>query len=145
MLIQPLEMTNSDHISVHNTAFAVARHDPASPTTIVLTSDILRRYEMNIARFEPWTLINLLHRDLDRFTGRRYGAPGSDEVSSTVADWVPLAFSELRSSLCSCLQNISRHQMGSNSSSAGHVSTCAICVASSSDSRRLILTPSAVR
>ena len=41
---------------------------------------------MNIARFEPWNFVDLLHRDLDRLVA----APrhGSDE-HSPVADWVP--------------------------------------------------------
>ncbi len=41
---------------------------------------------MNIARFEPWTIVDLLHRDLDRMVGARRAA--SDE-QSPVADWVP--------------------------------------------------------
>jgi len=42
---------------------------------------------MSINRFEPWTLINTLHRDLDHLAGRRYGIPA--ETGNTVADWVP--------------------------------------------------------
>jgi len=41
---------------------------------------------MNIARFEPWTFVDLLHRDLDRLVGGRRVA--GDE-QSPVADWVP--------------------------------------------------------
>ncbi len=41
---------------------------------------------MNIARFEPWTFVDLLHRDLDRMVGARRGV-GDDQ--SPVADWVP--------------------------------------------------------
>ena len=41
---------------------------------------------MNIARFEPWTFVDLLHRDLDRMVGQRRA--GNDE-QSPVADWVP--------------------------------------------------------
>ena len=41
---------------------------------------------MNIARFEPWTFVDLLHRDLDRLAERR-GVVGNDH--SPVADWVP--------------------------------------------------------
>ncbi len=44
---------------------------------------------MNITRFEPWSLINLLHQDLDQIAGRRFGLPGSDHNGSSVADWVP--------------------------------------------------------
>jgi HSP20 family protein len=41
---------------------------------------------MNIARFEPWNTLDLLHRDLDRLvSGRRLA---SDD-QSPVADWVP--------------------------------------------------------
>ncbi|MCP5092091.1 MAG: Hsp20/alpha crystallin family protein [Gammaproteobacteria bacterium] len=41
---------------------------------------------MNIARFEPWTFVDLLHRDLDRLADRR-GVARDDQ--SAVADWVP--------------------------------------------------------
>ena len=41
---------------------------------------------MNIARFEPWTFVDLLRRDLDRLADPRRPA-GSDHDS--VADWVP--------------------------------------------------------
>ena len=41
---------------------------------------------MNIARFEPWSYVDLLHRDLDRFAARRV-ASNSDH--SPVTDWVP--------------------------------------------------------
>ena len=39
---------------------------------------------MNIARFEPWTLVDMMHRDLDRLVGPRRAAD-----DSPVADWVP--------------------------------------------------------
>ncbi|MDH5454723.1 MAG: Hsp20/alpha crystallin family protein, partial [Gammaproteobacteria bacterium] len=41
---------------------------------------------MNIARFEPWNFVDLLHRDLDRLATQRT-VPGSAE--NPVADWVP--------------------------------------------------------
>ncbi len=41
---------------------------------------------MNITRFEPWTMLDMLHRDLDRLVGHR-GPRGNGENS--VADWVP--------------------------------------------------------
>lgn len=41
---------------------------------------------MNIARFEPWSFVDLLHRDLDRLVSNR-GIAQSDP--GTVADWVP--------------------------------------------------------
>jgi len=41
---------------------------------------------MNIARFEPWTFVDLLNRDLNRLADRR-GITRDDH--STVADWVP--------------------------------------------------------
>jgi len=41
---------------------------------------------MNIARFEPWSFVDLLHRDLDRLAQHR-DLPESD--GSPVADWVP--------------------------------------------------------
>ena len=41
---------------------------------------------MNIARFEPWTFVDLLRRDLERLSDPRRIA-GNDHES--VADWVP--------------------------------------------------------
>ncbi|MBT8101547.1 MAG: Hsp20/alpha crystallin family protein [Gammaproteobacteria bacterium] len=41
---------------------------------------------MNIARFEPWTFVDLLHRDLNRLADHR-GSARNDE--GTIADWVP--------------------------------------------------------
>ena len=41
---------------------------------------------MNIARFEPWTFVDLLRRDLDRLADPRRAAAGDHE---SVADWVP--------------------------------------------------------
>lgn len=41
---------------------------------------------MNIARFEPWTFVDMLHRDLDRLADRR-GITRTDP--GAVADWVP--------------------------------------------------------
>ena len=39
---------------------------------------------MNITRFEPWSFIDLLHRDLDRLAGQR-----RLDGDSPVTDWVP--------------------------------------------------------
>jgi HSP20 family protein len=41
---------------------------------------------MNIARFEPWNFVDLLHRDLDRLAQHR-GLASND--NNPVADWVP--------------------------------------------------------
>jgi HSP20 family protein len=41
---------------------------------------------MNIARFEPWSIVDLLHRDLDRIATNRFG---SGETENPVANWVP--------------------------------------------------------
>ena len=41
---------------------------------------------MNTARFEPWSFVDLLHRDLDRLVQRRNV---SENSGSSVADWVP--------------------------------------------------------
>ena len=41
---------------------------------------------MSIAKFEPWTFVDLLHRDLDRLAERR-GVASNDH--SPVADWAP--------------------------------------------------------
>lgn len=39
---------------------------------------------MNITRYEPWTFLDLLHRDLDTLAGKR-----RDAADSPVTDWVP--------------------------------------------------------
>ena len=41
---------------------------------------------MTLARFEPWSVIDLLHRDLNRLTSNRAGFTDGDD---SVADWVP--------------------------------------------------------
>lgn len=41
---------------------------------------------MNIARFEPWNFVDLLHRDLDRLATHRAVTGSAD---NPVADWVP--------------------------------------------------------
>jgi HSP20 family protein len=43
---------------------------------------------MNVTRFEPWGLFDLLHRDLDEIAGRRLGAAIPAD-GNLVADWVP--------------------------------------------------------
>ena len=44
---------------------------------------------MNVTRFEPWSLVNLLHQDLDQIASRRIGLASGDNNGSSVADWVP--------------------------------------------------------
>jgi HSP20 family protein len=41
---------------------------------------------MNIARFEPWNFVDLLHRDIDRLATHRSGPSGT---GNPVADWAP--------------------------------------------------------
>jgi HSP20 family protein len=41
---------------------------------------------MNLARFEPWSIVDLMNHDLDRFTARRVARSDAD---GTVADWTP--------------------------------------------------------
>lgn len=41
---------------------------------------------MNLTRFEPWSIVDLLHRDLDRIAQSRFAA--SDD-ENPVANWVP--------------------------------------------------------
>lgn len=41
---------------------------------------------MNLTRFEPWSLVDLMHRDLDRIATRRFG---NGDTESSIADWVP--------------------------------------------------------
>lgn len=46
---------------------------------------------MNLTRFEPWSLVDLLHRDLDRIAARQLPTrqfPINDG-DGAVADWVP--------------------------------------------------------
>ncbi len=41
---------------------------------------------MNITRFEPWSFVDLLHRDLDRLATRRVPGEGDE---NTIANWMP--------------------------------------------------------
>jgi HSP20 family protein len=41
---------------------------------------------MNITRFEPWSIVDLLHRDLDRLAARRLPL---NDTEGAVTDWVP--------------------------------------------------------
>ena len=41
---------------------------------------------MNMTRFEPWSIVDMLHRDLDRLAARHVAAGDRDAV---VSDWVP--------------------------------------------------------
>ena len=41
---------------------------------------------MNLTRFEPWSIVDLLHRDLDRLATRRLP---HDDAQGAVTDWVP--------------------------------------------------------
>lgn len=41
---------------------------------------------MNLTRFEPWSIVDLLHRDLDRIAHTRFG---NSETENPVANWVP--------------------------------------------------------
>jgi HSP20 family protein len=46
---------------------------------------------MNVTRFEPWSLVNRLHRDLgylDQIAGHGFGF-GQENGEQSVADWVP--------------------------------------------------------
>jgi HSP20 family protein len=44
---------------------------------------------MNVTRLEPWSLINLMHRDLGQIGSRRYGLAEGSDHGDNVADWVP--------------------------------------------------------
>ena len=44
---------------------------------------------MNISRFEPWSLINLVQQDLEHWPRRRNVAPAQSDAGHSVADWVP--------------------------------------------------------
>ena len=41
---------------------------------------------MNLVRFEPWSLVDMMQCDFDRFAGRR---PRRDNSAVTAADWRP--------------------------------------------------------
>ena len=41
---------------------------------------------MNLTRFEPWNIVDMLHRDLDRLAARHI--PSADD-NAVVTDWVP--------------------------------------------------------
>jgi len=41
---------------------------------------------MNLTRYEPWSIVDLLHRDLDRIAARRLPLNDTD---AAVAEWVP--------------------------------------------------------
>ena len=41
---------------------------------------------MNLTRYEPWSIVDLLHRDLDRIAARRLPMNDTDDA---VTDWVP--------------------------------------------------------
>lgn len=43
---------------------------------------------MNPTRYEPWALMNLLHRDLDRLIGRHFAGESAD-AGEAVGDWAP--------------------------------------------------------
>jgi len=43
---------------------------------------------MSLTRYEPWTLVNRLHHDLDRIFGRDF-AGADDESRGAVSDWMP--------------------------------------------------------
>ena len=44
---------------------------------------------MNVTRFEPWNMINLLHRDLDVPGTRRSALSADTDDGSSVTDWLP--------------------------------------------------------
>ena len=44
---------------------------------------------MNITRFEPWNLFDIMQRDFDRLGARRLAYPGREGNGDIVADWVP--------------------------------------------------------
>jgi HSP20 family protein len=50
---------------------------------------LIEEFEMNMTRFEPWNMMNLLHRDLERDNVRRSALAGYDDNGSSVADWLP--------------------------------------------------------
>lgn len=43
---------------------------------------------MRLARYEPWSLVNRLHQDLDRLMSREFGSV-EDESLGAVSEWMP--------------------------------------------------------
>jgi len=43
---------------------------------------------MSLTRYEPWSLVNRLHNDLDRIFGREYTG-SNDDSRGAVSDWMP--------------------------------------------------------
>jgi HSP20 family protein len=44
---------------------------------------------MNVTSFEPWSLFDLLHRDLNRIAGRRFAPAGTADDAGALVDWRP--------------------------------------------------------
>jgi HSP20 family protein len=42
---------------------------------------------MNVSRYEPWSLVNRLHQDLDRVFSREFST--GDDSHGAVCDWMP--------------------------------------------------------
>lgn len=44
---------------------------------------------MNVSRRDPFSLLDMLHRDFDQIAGRRYGVNNAEDREYNIADWVP--------------------------------------------------------
>lgn len=44
---------------------------------------------MSLVRYQPWSLLNQLHGEIDRMVNARSGAYGDDASQLAAADWVP--------------------------------------------------------
>lgn len=44
---------------------------------------------MKITRMEPWSLFDVLQRDLDRMAGRRVNTTTAPDSDESIADWIP--------------------------------------------------------
>lgn len=44
---------------------------------------------MKITRMEPWSLFDVLQRDLDRMAGRRTNTTTAPDSDESIADWIP--------------------------------------------------------
>jgi len=76
-------MRSADPIYASNQAFARTFAGHAEVLHLLNIEEL----EMNITRFEPWNMINLLHRDLAG--ARRTAFQGYNDEGSSVADWLP--------------------------------------------------------
>jgi HSP20 family protein len=95
-LREPLKSLKNAHMRPEqsiNPGLELPFCDPILPNKSFLTNTIFRASSvtcqekmMNIVRFEPWSIADLVQRDLDRIQARRGVRAGPE---TPVSDWVP--------------------------------------------------------